>query len=424
MAKADNRIDSLPILTKEEHFEEWKRDITIWKAITSIDKSKQGPVLYRSLAGQAKKSCSNIKIEDICSANGYDLIMNKLEEVFAKDNEQKAFEYCREFETFKRAPEMKIVEYITEFERLYDKIQVHDMKYADSVLAYKLLINANISEEKQSMCRATMGKLTFENIKRQLKVIHDATGTDTQTSIQSDVVVKEEPVFEAEHSYSENFYAQSNRGFWRGNGGPRTGSRGAYRGNYGFRGNQKRNMNSVDQEQNQRRNVNDTYQETLKQRETGTTRKKTNPLDKYGRITKCSVCQSIYHWARDCPDREEDQISLFTNEEQMTYLPQFLQETVNCAILDCGCVKSVCGKLWFQIYTETLTNEETNMITEEPSTTRFRFGVGGPVYISERKVKFPAVIGDKNVTMVTICDNGGINVTMVTMLMMLSTPPQ
>ena len=29
---------------------------------------------------------------------------------------------------------------------------------------------------------------------------------------------------------------------------------------------------------------------------------------------------------------------------------------------------------------------------------RFRFGVGGPIYISERKVKFPAMLGSKKVT--------------------------
>ena len=119
---------------------------------------------------------------------------------------------------------MNIGEYITEFERLYDMVQVHDMKYADGVLAYKLLINANISEEKQSMCRATMGKLTFENIKKQLKVIHDLTGTEIETGTHSNVTVKEEQVFEAEYGYHDNFYAHA-RDSWRGNRGSRGNSR-------------------------------------------------------------------------------------------------------------------------------------------------------------------------------------------------------
>ena len=48
-----------------------------------------------------------------------------------------------------------------------------------------------ISEEKQSMCRATVGKLTFGNIKKQSKVIHDCTGmaVANRTSNTSSVMV-------------------------------------------------------------------------------------------------------------------------------------------------------------------------------------------------------------------------------------------
>ena len=156
MAKADKRIDSLPVLSKAEDFDEWKRDIEIWKAITTIEEAKQGPCLYRSLDGQAKKACCNIKVADICSAQGYKLIMDKLSEVFEKDQEQDLFEKCRQFETYKRTSET-ISEYVAEFERLHERITGEEMKYPDSVLAYKLLINANISDEKQQLCRATMG---------------------------------------------------------------------------------------------------------------------------------------------------------------------------------------------------------------------------------------------------------------------------
>ena len=382
-AKSDKRIDSLPILSKPEEFEDWKRDIEIWKAITSVDVTKQGPILYRSLEGQAKKACSNIPVGDICGDQGYTLLIKKLTEIFSKDNEQKAFEDCRTFEIFKRPPEMSIVEYITEFERLYDRLKVHDMNYADAVLAYKLLINANISEEKQSMCRATMVKLTFANIKRQLKVIHDSTGIGTQNDGQN-VTVKEEHVFETEYSDSDNFFAQSNRGPGRPwNRGGRQ-SRG-YRGNYGFnnRGHPQRNWRSMGEPDRD---------------------KKKNPLDKYGRVTKCGICQSILHWARDCPDRESgtgEQISLFSNEIQGPYLPQFLKETINCAILDCGCVKSVCGSKWLDIYTQSLSKDEQEQIDEKPSNARFRFGVGGPVYTSERKINLPAILGKKKVLIET-----------------------
>ena len=150
MSKTDKRFDSLPVLSKSEEFEDWKRDVEIWKAITAIEEEKQGPFLYRSLDGQAKKACCNIKITEICSKDGYKLIMDKLKEVFEKDQEQDLFEKCRQFETYKRTTE-SITEYVAEFERLHERITGEEMKYPDSVLAYKLLINANISDEKQQM---------------------------------------------------------------------------------------------------------------------------------------------------------------------------------------------------------------------------------------------------------------------------------
>ena len=52
-----------------------------------------------------------------------------------------------------------------------------------------------------------MGKVTFGNIKKQLKVIHDCTGMDvaTGTSNTSSVMAKKEPVLEAECSEYESF---------------------------------------------------------------------------------------------------------------------------------------------------------------------------------------------------------------------------
>ena len=109
----------------------------------------------------------------------------------------------------------------------------------------------------------------------------------------------------------------------------------------------------------------------------------------------------MYHWVRDCPEREsyeEEGINLFSNEIQREYLPTFLKETLNCAVLDCGCVRSVCGKKWLESYVKSLTPDNVKSIQEVPSHTRFRFGIGGPVYESEKRVKFPAtVIGTRKV---------------------------
>ena len=368
---ADKRVDSVPVLNSAEQFEEWKRDIQVWQAITNIKQAKHGPILYRALEGQAKKACSGLPIEEICGQDGVRLILDKLETVFAKDSEQIAFEDCSRFENFFRPDSMSISEYINEFERLYDKLKTHKMSYADGILAYKLLINARISKEKQTMCRATMGTLTFENIKKQLKVIHDVTGHtlySCNSNNDTSVKVKEESNLENESDENDVFYTN-----YRGRGFGRFGRRRGI-GNRSYGSARSFEMKG---------------------------KKKKNPVDSQGRITRCSVCESVYHWWRECPEREnhsEEKIALFANEIPLEqYLPSFLKETLNCAVLDCGCVKSVCGSKWFEIYGQTLSDNEQKSVSEENSYNCFRFGVGGPIYNSKRKVKFPAKIGNKDI---------------------------
>ena len=35
--------------------------------------------------------------------------------------------------------------------------------------------------------------------------------------------------------------------------------------------------------------------------------RKTNLKDNFGNISRCAVCQSIYHWAKQCPDRRREE---------------------------------------------------------------------------------------------------------------------
>ena len=108
----------------------------------------------------------------------------------------------------------------------------------------------------------------------------------------------------------------------------------------------------------------------------------------------------MYHWIRDCLDRksyEEEGINLFSNEIQRECFPVFLKETLNGTVLDCGCVRSVCGKKWLESYVKSLVPDNVKSIQDVPSHTRFRFGVSGPVYESEKRVKFPATIGTRKV---------------------------
>ena len=51
-------------------------------------------------------------------------------------------------------------------------------------------------------------------------------------------------------------------------------------------------------------------------------------------------------------------------------------QTINQAVLDCGASQTVCGTEWYQCYLDSLGDEQLNQITESPSSTVFKFGVG------------------------------------------------
>ena len=79
------------------------------------------------------------------------------------------------------------------------------------------------------------------------------------------------------------------------------------------------------------------------------------------------VCKSIYHWAKDCPDRvkkemhnDEDSshVTLFNNDIENCYIESFLSETINKAILDSGCINTVCGRGWIDCYRDTLSEND------------------------------------------------------------------
>ena len=78
---------------------------------------------------------------------------------------------------------------------------------------------------------------------------------------------------------------------------------------------------------------------------------------------RCAICQSILHWARECPHNEsnnpsENKVTLFTQEVPKCFIENFLGETLNLAVLESGCTKTVCGEEWLRCYIDTLSEIE------------------------------------------------------------------
>ena len=91
-------------------------------------------------------------------------------------------------------------------------------------------------------------------------------------------------------------------------------------------------------------------------------KKKLNPMNKQRKITRCIICDSNMHWAKNCPHKsiakekvnitetdsdnesgnEEVNIILMTNEYEI-----LINEMEVNAVIDTACTKTVSGENWF-----------------------------------------------------------------------------
>ena len=84
----------------------------------------------------------------------------------------------------------------------------------------------------------------------------------------------------------------------------------------------------------------------------GDERRKKNPIGKMGNVTKCAICSSEFHWARECPKNyrnkgKEQSKEGYTKEK--VFLGEGGEEEERDhwdkveAILDTGCNSTLCG---------------------------------------------------------------------------------
>ena len=378
-----------PILEDNSLYESWRKDISLWRAITSEDKKKQGVLIYFALKGKARDACRDLSEAVLTSDTGYEKVLEKLDSLFLMDKNRRAFLAYQEFRKFTRPDNMTISDFLLVFDSKYFKFTEHGMTLPDAVLAFELLDSAKISEADFRLAMTSIDDVTFENMRLTLKKIFTnelplcsgLTISDTRTVKLENTLGEgtDDPVLYGSDGGRQPFrpdksrfgrqrpgYSnRSGRRFSRGGGPPR------------MRGSQGRRL---------------------------------NPPGPDGEPSVCLICNSKFHWARNCPDSYEsrdnqiddkdiDSIHLVyyaSNNVNKNTNNNFSVETANCAVLDTGCAsKNVCGEKWLEGYLEYI-GRELGSLKKEPGKNKFRFG-GGDVFCSNEFVHVPCVFGGKNI---------------------------
>ena len=263
------------------------------------------------------------------------------------------------------------------FEQLYHNLTKNDMKLPEGVRAIFVLNAANISEENEILARATVGDLTYDNMKSTImKIFGDPSVTDDLQRI---------PAVKNEASFG---YSTSNNRDQRGRSNYHRNHRG------GLRNQKEMPPNYPSSEGPKGYFSHDRNSQDSKGCQTHT-----NPKGKDGNVMRCHQCDSTKHFASLCPHRFEKSSSSSTNETHITLLnsePEasescLIGKTLGMAVLNSGCTKTVTGEVWLTEYLATLTWDEHTTVERKPSSALFRSGDGKEVK-SIALVKIPIVL--------------------------------
>jgi hypothetical protein len=365
---------SIPFLLKKDGYPLYKKKVEVWEVLTTLEKPKQALQLAINIKCPtiSAEVFARLEIAQLNVEGGVKVLTDELDKFCLANSVEGVFSAIEKLESFKRSENMTIVDYIDEFTRLKRLVTEYmptvtgggKKECSDSILAYRIMKHANLIESEELMVRAHVKVLSTDEMVEVLKRIYGerrvktASTTGTRNSITYDPTMK---IKEEMHDASEDCFYSRHSNSSRGRGYHRGNNRGSYSNN-NYRGNYYKNHNNYNSNNRQK-----------------------NPNQRNGEVSKCGICQSEWHWKRDCPKKNEtyllrDFTTLLKHDIEESDEDLFFSVTqANKALLDTGAPSTVCGEEWFSVFVESLTPAERHEITEVANQKTFRFGDGKSV---------------------------------------------
>lgn len=186
----------------ETSYSTWKNELSIWRMVTDLPEEKQALAVTLSFSGSAKKTALELKAEDLAKKEGLDTLLKHLDGVFKRDDKDCAYEAYQNFENFRRSASTSMADYIIQFEQHYNRLSGYKMVLPDGILAFKLLDNAGLSAQERKLALTASTDLTFSSMKSALKRIFcENSCGEIASGYKSEPIRVKEEVFMSQHRF-------------------------------------------------------------------------------------------------------------------------------------------------------------------------------------------------------------------------------
>ena len=454
--------EKIPALKDGTSYTDWKKKVRIWEMGTDVKVQHRAAKLVMHMGGKPEEVAIQLDPTQLGAEGGVKVLLDELDKLYEEDKTQSIFQAIDSFNSYRRPRSASIDEYIREFQQRYKSIcQLRDKTslYDDGILAYLLLNQANLDNEQQRLIRATISDLTYANMEKALKRTYgeNLSSSSSSSSLSSgksytfksepSKIIKDEPVFYQEMSnntgqvlypnesqqfdktddiyYQDDMYFDSENDVSAANE-PDPEEHIFVNGSYyqkypktPFKFQNQRFGNGHQfrpyQPQNSMRHqFNKGFQRPQFVNNQNFPRAQSVENGKKKR--PCYICSSEDHWFKDCPHNTYHQKTKSTSSSKMTFFKSdftldeeestfLIGETTNKALLDTGASSTVCGKTWFKIYEESLTEKEKSEIQSEKGLKSFKFGDGEAVMALEKKTIPISICGNDMLLTVHVVEN-------------------
>ena len=122
MAELNNIVKHFkvpPTLGKDTLYANWKKEIKILEAFTSVTGEKCSPAIFMTLTGEIREAILNMYIEKLTEKTGVNNLMVELDKMYLKDSKDEssqAYEACETFAKLLWPSGMSISDYLIKFE--------------------------------------------------------------------------------------------------------------------------------------------------------------------------------------------------------------------------------------------------------------------------------------------------------------------
>ena len=96
------------ILNDDSQYEKWVKEVKLWQTVTPLKDNEQAPAIALSLSGRARDAALELDITSLNSETGVKQLLEKLDGLYLKDENQWAYIAYQRFEKFQRQPNMSI----------------------------------------------------------------------------------------------------------------------------------------------------------------------------------------------------------------------------------------------------------------------------------------------------------------------------